>query len=302
MLCGTSRSYISWHLQLLKRLSCPHRCLHTGCWIPKLLSRLMLPTMHLELSFLSILQILISISSHSISTPFPLRNSTMTFTTKNFSQFLRHSRFSNTTWRVHIFQWTSLLTTKISPTFPPPRSSLAVRLIGLNICLNLTSLFISVWAASEQSQMLSLDIQMSIQKGRIVATLIQICTTLDSYSPKINFSHHSMLSCYFFLFFVLYLFSISNHFYLISILLTLLTLSPLPNFLNFLYLLIPLILPFLLQCPHLHLSAGHSSLLIFSFSMDLSMFLILQTSTSRCLGRNMIISCQATSVRLRLWD
>ena len=107
---------------------------------------------------------------------------------------------------------------------------------------------------------------------------------------------------FFFLFFVLYPFLISNHFYLISVPLTLLTLSPLPNFLNFLHLLIPLILLSLLQCPHLHLPAGHSSLLIFFFSMDLSMFPILQTSASRCLGRNTITSCQATSVRLRQWD
>ena len=147
--------------------------------------------------------------------------------------------------------------------------------------------------------MLSLDIQISTQKGRIVATLMQTCITSDPYSPKISFPHHSMLLCYFFLFFILYPFLISNHFYLISVPLTLLTLSPLPNSLNFLHLLILLILLSLPQCPHPHLPAGHSSLLIFSFSMDLSIFLILQTSTSRYLGRNMITSCQATSVRLR---
>ena len=148
--------------------------------------------------------------------------------------------------------------------------------------------------------MLSLDVQTSTQKGRIVATLMQICTTSDLYSPKISFPHHSALSYYFFLFFVLYPSSILNYFYLISILLTLLTLLLLLNFLNFLHLLIPLILPFLLQCPHSHLPAGHSPLLIFSFSMNLFMFLIPQISTSRCLGRNITTSCQATSVRLRL--
>ena len=148
--------------------------------------------------------------------------------------------------------------------------------------------------------MLLLDIQISTQKGRIVAMLMQTCTISDPYLPKISFPHHSALLYYFFLFFILYLFLISNHFYLISVPLTLLTLSPLPNFLNFLHLLIPLILLSLLQCPHLHLPAGHSSLLIFFFSIDLFMFLILQTSILRCNGRNIITSCQATLVRLRL--
>ena len=138
--------------------------------------------------------------------------------------------------------------------------------------------------------MLSLDIQMSTQKGRIVAILMQTCTISDPYSSKISFLHHSVLPYYFFLFFTLYSFLISNHFYLISVLLTLLTLLLLPNFLNFLHLLISLILLFLLQYLHLHLPTGHSPLLISSFSIDLSMFLILQTSTSRCLGRNMITS------------
>ena len=194
----------------------------------------------------------------------------------------------------------SLPTTKILPTFPPPRSSLAIRLTGLNICPNLTSLFISIWATLEQSQMLSLDVQMSTQKGRIVATLMQTCTTLDPYLPLISFPYHSTLSCYFSLFFVLYLFLISNHFYLISVLLTLLIPSLLLNFQNFLYLLILLTLLFLPQCLHSHLLTGHSPLLIFFFLIDLFMFLILQTSTSRCLGKNMITSCQAISVRLRL--
>ena len=40
--------------------------------------------------------------------------------------------------------------------------------------------------------------------------------------------------------------------------------------------------------------------LIFFFSIDLFMFLTLQTSALRYLGRNMITSCQATSVSLRL--
>ena len=141
---------------------------------------------------------------------------------------------------------------------------------------------------------------MSTQKRRIVAILMQTCIISDPYSSKISFPHHSMLLYYFFLFFVLYPFSILNHFYLISVFLTLLTLLLLPNFLNFLYLLIPSILLFLLQYLYLHLLAGHSLLLISSFSIDLSMFLILQTSTSKCLGRNMIISYQVTSVRLRL--
>ena len=222
--------------------------------------------------------------------------------TKNSSQSLRHSRFGDTTWRVCTFRWMSSLTTKTSPTFLLPRSSLAVRLTDLNICSNLTLLFISIWAASEQSQMLLLDIQISTQKGRIVATPIQTCTISDPYSPKISFPHYSALLCYFFLFFILYLFLISNHFYLISVLLTLLTLSPLLNFLNFLHLLILLTLPFLSQYLHLHLPTGYSPLLIFSFSMNLFMFLISQTSASRCLDRNMITSCQDTLVRLRLWD
>ena len=196
----------------------------------------------------------------------------------------------------------SLLTTKISPIFPLPRSSLAVRLAGLNIYPNLTSLFISVWATSGKSQILSLDIQISFQKGRIVAMLMQTCITSDPYLLKISFSHHSALPCYFFLSFVLYPFLISNYFYLISVLLTLLTLLPLLNFLNFLHLLILLILLFLLQYLYPHLPTGHSLLLIFSFSMDLFIFLIPQTSISRCLDRNMITSCQAISVRLRLWD
>ena len=131
---------------------------------------------------------------------------------------------------------------------------------------------------------------------------MQTCTISDPYLPKISFPHHSALLYYFFLFFILYLFLISNHFYLISVLLTLLTLSPLLNFLNFLHLLIPLILLFLSQYLHLHLSTGYSLLLIFSFSMDLFMFLIPQTSDSRCLDRNMITSCQDISVRLKLWD
>ena len=270
--------------------------------MPKLLLRLILPTMHSGLSFLSILQIPISIPSHSTPAPFLLQNSTIMFTTKNFSQSLRHSRFGDTTWRVRTFQWMLSPTTKTSPTFPLPRSSLAVRLTGLNIYPNLTLLFVSIWAALEQSQMLSLDVQISIQKGRIVATPMQTCTTLDLYLPKISFLHHSMLLCYFSLFFILYLFLILNHFYLIFILFTLLTLSSLPNFLNFLHLLTSLILLFLSQYLHSHLSAGYSLLLIFSFSMDLFMFLIPQTSTSRCLGRNMITSCQAIWVRLRLWD
>ena len=121
----------------------------------------------------------------------------MTFTIKNFSQSLRHSRFGDTTWRVHTFQWTLSLTTKTSPTFLPPRFSLANRLAGLNICPNLTSLFVSVQATSEQSQMLSLDVQISTQKGRIVATPMQTCTTSDPYSPKISFPHHSVLLCFF---------------------------------------------------------------------------------------------------------
>ena len=71
----------------------------------------MLLTMHSGLSFLSILQIPISILSHSTLTLFLLQNSIMIFTTKNSSQSLRHSRFGDTTWRAYTFQQMSLLTT-----------------------------------------------------------------------------------------------------------------------------------------------------------------------------------------------
>ena len=131
---------------------------HWECWIPKLLPGLMLLIMHLVLSFLSILQILISILSHSILISILLWNSIMTFTIKNFSQSLRHSRFGDTTWRVCTFQWTLPPITRFSLIFPLSRSSLTDRLTGLNIYLSLISLFIFAWATSEQSQILLLDI------------------------------------------------------------------------------------------------------------------------------------------------
>ena len=167
MLHGISWSYASRYLQLLKKHLHLHWCLHTRYQMLKLLSRLMLLTMHSELYFLSILQNLILSLSTSIS--FSLQNSTMTFITKNSLQSSRHSRFGDTTWRAHTFWWTLSLITRTSPTFLLPRFSLTGRLADLNIYFSSISLFISAWAISKKSQMLSLDIQTSIQKRRIVA-------------------------------------------------------------------------------------------------------------------------------------
>ena len=130
------------------------------------------------------------------------------------------------------------LITRISLTFLLPRFSLTSRLTSLNICPSSILLFISAQATLKQSQMLLLDIQMSIQKRRIVATPMWTCIILDLYLSKISFLHHSALSCYFFLFFILHPFLTSSYFYLIFVLLILLILSLLLNFLNFLHLLI----------------------------------------------------------------
>src|SRR5882724_4805663 len=128
----------------------------------------MLPTTHSPLSFQLRHRMANYIPLHSTPGPFPLRNSTMTSTTKSSSRFLKPSNDGDITWKALDFRSTWSSITGTCNTFQQPKSSHVGKHDGLNTFPDSTSSFISVLESSEPNLTHSLDDGMSTLKRGIV--------------------------------------------------------------------------------------------------------------------------------------
>src|SRR6266481_1321430 len=125
----------------------------TGCQTPQSQLRLMPLTMcsqpysllrHLPASCTQLL---------SIPARFMSQNTTMMFTTKSYSQYLKLSPDGDIISRVLVHPLTSSLITGTSSIFLRPRSSRVARQDGLNTFPGSTSLFTSIPGSSEPNPM-----------------------------------------------------------------------------------------------------------------------------------------------------
>src|SRR5882724_9726941 len=133
---------------------------------------------------------------HSTPRHFPLRNSTMTSTTKSSSRFLKPSNDGDITWKALDFRSTWSPITGTCNTFQRPKSSHVSKHNGLNTFPDSTSSFVSVPESSEPNPTHSLDDGTSILKRGIVTMPVSTHRTTARYSLLSNWHHPSELLPY----------------------------------------------------------------------------------------------------------
>src|SRR5882724_10832531 len=156
----------------------------------------MLPTTCSLLSFQLQHQMANYIPLCSTPGPFPLWNSTMTSTTKSFSQFLKLSNNGDITSKALDFRSTWSLITRTCNTFQQPKSSHIGKHDGPNTFPDSTSSFVSVLESSEPNPTHSLDDGTSTLKRGIVTMPVLIHRTSAQYSLPSNWHHPSELLPY----------------------------------------------------------------------------------------------------------
>src|SRR5882724_13148739 len=125
--------------------------------------------------------------------PFPLRNSTMTSTTKSSSRFLKPSNDGDTTWKAldSRSMWSPI--TRTCNTFQQPKSSHVGKHDGPNTSPDSTSSFVSIPENSEPNLTHSLDDGTSTLKRGIATMPVLIHRTSAQYSLPSNWHHPSEL-------------------------------------------------------------------------------------------------------------
>src|SRR5882724_5887684 len=133
---------------------------------------------------------------HSTPRPFPLRNSTMTSTTKSSLQFLKPSNGGDTTWNALDSRLTWSPITGTCNTSQRPKSSHVGKHDGPNTSPDSTSSFVSVPENSEPNLTHSLDNGTSILKRGIATMPVSIHRTTTWYSLLSNWHRPSELLPY----------------------------------------------------------------------------------------------------------
>src|SRR5882724_11576068 len=133
---------------------------------------------------------------HSTPRPFPLRNSTMTSTTKSSLQFLKPSNGGDTTWNALDSRLTWSPITGTCNTFQRPKSSHVGKHDGPNTSPDSTSSFVSILENSEPNPTHSLDDGTSTLKWGIATMPVLIHRNSARYSLPSNWHHPSELLPY----------------------------------------------------------------------------------------------------------